>query len=160
MSEPREIELKLECEPSDFATLQGHPLLQEAAAQDTAQLTSVYFDTPDQQLREAGFGLRVRKNGASHIQTIKAEGDGLFERPEWEQEVDGPEPDWDAIAKTPLGEVVNKKTKLKPFFITFVERRTYLVQQGSSRIEVALDSGRIETPATGGEVIPVCEIEL
>ncbi len=42
MSEPREIELKLECEPSDLAVLQDHPLLREASEQDEAELASVY----------------------------------------------------------------------------------------------------------------------
>lgn len=102
MTEPREIELKLECEPSDLARLRAHPLLQEAAEQGEADLTSIYFDTAEQRLREAGLGLRLRKIGDRYVQTLKAEGDGLFSRPEWEQEVSDPRPDFAALTDTPV----------------------------------------------------------
>ncbi|MGH1590125.1 CHAD domain-containing protein [Methylobacterium phyllosphaerae] len=160
MSQPREIELKLECEPSNLATLQTHPLLQNASQQGEADLTSTYFDTAEQHLRGAGLGLRVRRIGDRHVQTLKAEGDGLFSRPEWEQEVGGPEPDLAALADTPLDEILGRKDELQPLFTTSVKRQTYLVEQGESRIEVALDSGRIEAPAVGDRVIAICEVEL
>ena len=47
MTQSREIELKLECEPSDLAALQNHPLLTHAIRQVEATLTSTYFDTAD-----------------------------------------------------------------------------------------------------------------
>jgi triphosphatase len=160
MSEPREIELKLECEPTDLATLQKHPLLQEASEQDVAKLSSTYFDTAEQRLRDAGLGLRVRRIGDRHVQTLKAEGDGLFSRPEWEQEVSGPEPDLAVLGDTPLDKILGRKDELQPLFTTSVKRQTYLVEQGSSRIEVALDSGQITAQAAGDRVLPICEVEL
>ncbi|MDP4006624.1 CYTH and CHAD domain-containing protein [Methylobacterium sp. NEAU K] len=160
MSEPREIELKLKCEPSDLATLQAHPLLQEASEQRETDLTSIYFDTAEQRLREAGLELRIRQSGERFIQTLKAEGDGLFNRPEWEQEVSGPEPDLAALVDTPLRKVLRRKDQLQPLFTTIVRRRTYLVEQGSSRIEVALDSGQITAPSAGDRATTVCEVEL
>jgi inorganic triphosphatase YgiF len=160
MSEPREIELKLDCEPSDLATLQAHPLLREAPEQDEADLTSTYFDTAEQHLRKAKLGLRIRRIGDRYIQTLKAEGDGLFSRPEWEQAVGGPEPDLAALADTPLDRILGRKDALQPLFTTSVKRRTYLVAQGDSLIELALDSGRIEAPAAGDTVIALCEVEL
>ena len=160
MSEPREIELKLECEPSDLTTLQDHPLLREAAAQDEAELASVYFDTPDRQLLAAKLGLRVRESGGRFVQTLKAEGDGLFDRPEWEQPVERSEPDRAALADTPFARLVEADAALEPLFITRVTRRSYLVEQGESRIEVALDTGRIEAPAAGDRILPLCEVEL
>jgi len=160
MSEPREIELKLECEPSDLATLKAHPLLQDASEQGAADLSSTYFDTAEQDLREAGLGLRVRRIGDRYVQTLKAEVDGLFRRPEWEQEVSDPEPDLAVLGDTPLDEILGRKDELQPLFTTSVKRQTYLVEQGSSRIEVALDSGRIEAPAAGDRIIPICEVEL
>ncbi|MFJ7441617.1 CHAD domain-containing protein [Methylorubrum thiocyanatum] len=160
MTGSREIELKLECDLSDLTTLQNHPLLQEASEQDETDLTSVYFDTADQSLRQAGLGLRVRRSGERFIQTLKAEGDSLFDRPEWEQEVVGPEPDPAAWADTPLAKILGRKEELQPLFTSAVTRRTYLVEQGGSRIEVALDSGRITAPAAGDRIVPVCEVEL
>ena len=160
MSDPREIELKLECEPSDLAALRDHPLLREAAVQEEAALTSVYFDTPDRQLHAAKLGLRVRESKGRFVQTLKAEGDGLFDRPEWEQPVEGPEPDRAALADTPFARRVDAEAALEPLFTTRVTRRTYLVQQGETRIEVALDTGRIEAPAAGDRIVSLCEIEL
>ena len=159
MTGSREIELKLECELSDLTTLQSHPLLQEASEQDEADLSSVYYDTADRSLRQAGLGLRVRRNGERFIQTLKAEGEGLFDRLEWEQEIAGPEPDPVAWADTPLAKILSRKDELQPLFTSAVTRRTYLVQQGSSRIEVALDSGRI-TAAADDRIVPICEVEL
>lgn len=160
MSEPREIELKLDCEPSDLDTLRNHPLLREAADQESADLTSVYYDTADQRLREAGLGLRVRQHGERFIQTLKAEGDGLFDRLEWEQEISGPEPDPAAWADTPLATLLGCKDTLYSLFTTAVARRTYLVEQGSSRIEVALDDGRITSPRALDRIVPISEVEL
>ena len=107
MSDPREIELKLECEPSDLAALQDHPLLREAAVQGEAELASVYFDTADRQLLAARLGLRVRESAGRFVQTLKAEGDGLFDRPEWEQPVVRSEPDRAALADTPFARHVD-----------------------------------------------------
>ncbi|AMB46221.1 CYTH and CHAD domain-containing protein [Methylobacterium sp. AMS5] len=160
MSDPREIELKLECEPSDLAVLQDHPLLREASVQGEAELASVYFDTPDRQLHAAGLGLRVRESKGRFVQTLKAEGDGLFDRPEWEQPVERSEPDRAALADTPFARRVAADAVLEPLFTTRITRRTYLVEQGDSRIEVALDLGRIEAPAAGDRIVSICEIEL
>lgn len=160
MNEPREIELKLECEPSDLDTLRTHALLQQASEQEVGDLTSVYFDTADRRLQEAALGLRVRRHGARYIQTLKAEGDGLFDRPEWEQEISGPEPDPAAWADTPLAEILGRNDELQPLFTTAVMRRTYCIEQGSSRIEVALDSGRITAPDADDRAISISEVEL
>ncbi|TFZ59788.1 CYTH and CHAD domain-containing protein [Methylorubrum sp. Q1] len=160
MSDPREIELKLECEPSDLAVLQDHPLLREASVQGEAELASVYFDTPDRQLHAAGLGLRVRESKGRFVQTLKAEGDGLFDRPEWEQPVERSEPDRAALADTPFARRVAADAVLEPLFTTRITRRTYLVEQGDSRIEVALDLGRIEAPTAGDRIVSICEIEL
>ena len=158
MSEPREIELKLQAEPSDLARLQEHPLLQHAT-QDETVLTAAYFDTDDQRLRNAGYSLRVRRQDGRHVQTAKAEGDGLIERSEWEQEVAGDALDREALARTPLAALLEGAEPRRRFSVV-VERTTYLVEQGQSRIEVALDRGRIETTEAGTTALPVCEIEL
>ncbi len=160
MSEPREIELKLECEVSDIAQLQDHPLLREASERGEAQLASVYYDTPDRALRAGGLGLRVRRIGDRHVQTLKAEGDGLFARPEWEHPIAGAQPDLGLLADTPLADILERDAVLEPLFTTAVTRKTFLVRQGSSTIEIALDVGRVEAPAAGDRIAPICEIEL
>ena len=160
MSEPKEVELKLACAASDLKALEAHSRLEGARTKAKAQLSSVYFDTPDQLLRKAGFVLRVRSHDGSYVQTAKSVGDGLFERSEWEQPVAGPEPDRDALAHTPLADVLGKKSRLKPLFTVTVERQTYEVEEGASLIEVALDSGKIKKGNGASKASPVSEIEL
>ncbi|GJD51214.1 hypothetical protein OPKNFCMD_3966 [Methylobacterium crusticola] len=160
MSEPREIELKLACGAGDLAALQDYPRLSSAAVQDEAQLSSVYFDTADALLRRAGYVLRVRTAQGRHVQTVKAAGDGLFERPEWEQVIGGPEPDREALRGTPVAKLLGRKARLEPLFTVSVARRTYEVEQGHSRIEVALDRGHIAAPAADAPDLPVSEVEL
>ena len=95
MNEPREFELKLEFEPGKAETIKRHPAVARLGKNSrTESLTSVYFDTADARLLDAGVFLRVRSIGDRHIQTIKAIIPGqLFSREEWEQEIKGPLPD-------------------------------------------------------------------
>ena len=160
MSEPKEIELKLACDTSGLKALEAHSRLEGARAKAKAQLSSVYYDTSDQVLRKAGFVLRVRSHDGRYVQTAKSAGDGLFERSEWEQPVEGPEPDRDALAHTPLADVLGKKSRLMPLFTVAVERQTYEVEEGASLIEVALDSRKIKKGNASSKVSPLSEIEL
>ncbi|KQP50792.1 CHAD domain-containing protein [Methylobacterium sp. Leaf108] len=161
MSGPREIELKLEAGLHDMAALAEHPLLRTGEAQDTAVLSATYFDTADRDLAAAGLTLRVRRTPTGHVQTVKAAaaGAGLFDRPEWECPVEGPEPDLAALAATPAAAILAdaKGAGLHAVFATVVERTTRPVRYGESRISVTLDQGRVETP--DGDV-PLCEVEL
>jgi len=70
MSRNREIELKLEADAGSGDALASVPLLGGPPATVANQL-SVYFDTPDGLLRDAGFSLRVRQSGKRFIQTVK-----------------------------------------------------------------------------------------
>lgn len=161
MSAPKEIELKLAADGPDLLALRKHPRLKGSSpAKDS--LDSVYYDTSDGRLRKAGYVLRVRKTTEGYVQTAKAAGDGLLERPEWECPVEGPEPDRQALKETPLAEVLGRKAKLSPLFTVAVERRSYQVEQGSSRIEVALDEGRITRPdgKRASDSVSIGEVEL
>src|SRR5690606_34950760 len=80
----QEIELKLELTPEAAGTLLAADL--SFGAVTTVRQRSIYFDTPAQDLRAAGFSLRIRERGAQRIQTVKAADSGaagLFARPEW-----------------------------------------------------------------------------
>ncbi|MGO4170821.1 CYTH and CHAD domain-containing protein [Bosea sp. TAF32] len=161
MSDPKEVELKLVCDPSDLAGLREWPRF-AAEALSTGRLESTYFDTSERLLQACGYVLRVRRTDDRHVQTVKAGGDGLIERREWEEPVDGPEPDRDALRGTPLAKLLGRKAKLAALFTVSVERATCLVSQGSSRIEVALDQGRVTNPGAenGSDVAAISEIEL
>src|SRR3954467_8390524 len=87
MSADREIELKFACGPGDLgAVLAAAP----AGDDETRELISVYFDTPDLKLQKAGVSLRVRESKGRRVQPLKR-GDGLA-REEHEEEVAGDQP--------------------------------------------------------------------
>ena len=82
----------------------------------------------------------------------------LSVRGEWETELQGDGLDLDALKDTPAGALIKGLNgELRPVFATRVERTAYPVRQGRSRIEAALDHGRVEA---GGRSLDVCELEL
>ena len=160
MSKPQEFELKLECEPNKAEDLKRHLAGARSGNSHTETITSVYFDTRDKKLGDAGVSLRVRSLGGRHIQTIKTLQPGqLFSRWEWEQEIKGPRPDLRGAKDTAL-EPLSKQDLaelLRPIFESRVQRTVQLVHENGSQIEVALDQGVIDT---GQNSSPLCELEL
>jgi triphosphatase len=121
------------------------------------QLDATYFDTADHALRKAGFGLRVRDGEGGRKQTLKsASAGGVFSRGEWEEAIAGPDPDRDALARTPAAAMLDGEA-LAPVFTTRVERTVRLVQVGEAVIEAALDRGEL---SADGRRAAVCELEL
>jgi triphosphatase len=158
-TEPREIELKLDCAGPDLTALASHPRLQGTSSEPDLLVTT-YYDTPHRDLRAAGLTLRVRAQGGRHIQTVKAgSGDvGLFDRAEWETEISGETPEASAWAGTAAEEVLHEaEAAPERLFSTIVMRREIPVEHGQSRILVTLDEGRVESPA--GDA-PLCGLEL
>jgi inorganic triphosphatase YgiF len=161
MSQGREIELKLEVESGAAARLSAHPSLAAGPKKRTDQV-SVYYDTPDGALREAGLSLRVRKAGDRHVQTVKQSAGtsaGLFDRPEWEWDVPGMEPDLDAAASTPLAAVLTKKVRkqLRPLIRVEAGRSLWMIEQDGTTIELILDEGNV---AGGPDREQIAEVEL
>ena len=66
-----EIELKLEMAPDATERLLEQSWLDGAERRSQRQL-SVYFDTPEGELRRRGYTLRVRSIGDRFIQTVKS----------------------------------------------------------------------------------------
>src|SRR5579862_6430422 len=119
---PREIELKLRLPPGSRAILEASSLFAAARAREFHQVTT-YFDTPDCALDRAGLTLRVRRIGATRIQTIKSRANGrgvATNRNEWEWRIRHDTPD--------LGRLTNIRAlaeaaaivrgKLQPVFVT------------------------------------------
>src|SRR5262245_30688890 len=107
MGDPVEVELKLEYDSADRDRLLASPLLNPSGEQPK-QLVATYFDTPDLQLKKAGYALRIRKEGRRRIQTVKASDSraaGLFVRGEWERPVRSDKPILDEKAG-PLGHLL------------------------------------------------------
>jgi inorganic triphosphatase YgiF len=159
----REVELKLELEPSFAEALKRHDLLAGTPRKKIDQL-STYFDTPDGAVRGAGFSLRVREAKGKFVQTIKhSEGPaaGLFDRPEWEMQIGSGDLDLEAAAGTPLGAILSKKVrkKLQPLIQVEVQRSVWDVSHDGSAIELILDEGKV-TGGNASEAIAEVELEL
>ena len=126
------------------------------------RLRSVYFDTPDMDLKADGFVLRVREKGDERIQGVKQNGNGsVFSRHEWETLIEGEGLDFDAIDATPLGERLGRKRReaLTPTFEVDVRRAKRTLEFQGAEIEVALDEGEVRTVGRR-EAIRELELEL
>jgi inorganic triphosphatase YgiF len=105
--------------------------------------------------------LRVRSAGDRHIQTIKSgdgSGAGMFDRSEWETELESDEPDLSVATDTPVAELLGgKRKRLRPVFQTVIDRTTWQIKTDQSAIEIALDQGEVVANGTGR---PISELEL
>ena len=145
----REIELKFACGPADLAAvLAAAPPGEE----ETHELISVYFDTPERALKKAGASLRVREEQGKRVQTLKR-GEGV-EREEYEASIAGlaPDPELD-----PLPSLTPKGADLRPVFNVRVSRRRRTFRYDGAEIELALDQGEV---SGGDRSSPICEVEL
>ncbi len=170
-SVPQEVELKLSLPGSDVADLAKRLARLPALARRKRALqalTNIYFDTPDQALRQQGVALRLRRIGSEAdprwLQTLKTSGterSALSQRGEWESPVAGPALELAALAHTawpgidPDGHLF---ARLAPCFVTRFERRLWVLRQrDGSVVEVALDLGQVEA---NNKQAPICELEL
>ena len=158
----KEVELKLDLDPADVERFRALPLLAAGAGRSLRQV-STYYDTPEGDLRKAGYSLRLRRKGRRCVQTVKQKGPdsgGFSARDEWEQRIAGPGLDFAALDGTPVGKLLSKKKlreRLAVVSETRVKRSTWLVRRPRSTIELILDEGEV---AAGDEREPICEIEL
>ncbi len=157
--EANEIELKLEVDPVWIDHLAAMPPLSGVTPKIVDQL-SIYFDTPKQDLRAAGFTLRIRTAGGRHVQTIKAVGSaaaGLFARPEWEHDVAGLEPELDP--GSPICAIVahDRLGTVRPAFTVAIKRRQWLVTRDDGTVEIVADTGCV---TASDRTTPVSELEF
>jgi inorganic triphosphatase YgiF len=126
------------------------------------RLVSTYYDTRDHALARRGLALRVREHNGRFVQTVKSgdpNGAPLLVRGEWEDAIAGPRPDLDAAASGPLlpRDIAGR---LIPLFRTEVSRQIIdLSPAPGTRIEAAIDRGRIVAPDCAGSE-PISEVEL
>jgi triphosphatase len=122
-------------------------------------LVSTYYDTKKHKLRRHGLSLRVRKAGDEFLQTVKTAATGSFARGEWEEKIEGHDPDFRKTKKTPVCSITTRKSrrKLNPVFKTTVHRITRPLHVGSSEVELAVDRGHL---SAGRRRSPIAEFEL
>src|SRR6185295_981467 len=102
-----EAELKLRLAPTDHAALAKSAALASARPRRN-RLTSLYFDTPDEEIAKAGMVLRLRRAGRRWIPVLKAgnvASGGLHVRKEWEYPRRDAVIDLSRFADTPLAEL-------------------------------------------------------
>jgi inorganic triphosphatase YgiF len=148
-----EIELKFLCDPADLArAIEAAP--RGKAEDEHHRLVSVYFDTPNGDLRRAGVTFRVRSTDGRHIQTLKR-GEG-FNRLEHEVALPSEKPD---LTVAPLADVLSEAERmtLTPTFGVRVLRRQRRVRFNDAEIEIAADTGEAGDEAAS---TPISELEL
>lgn len=154
---PDEVELKLTLRPQDADTLEATGLM--AGTPKKARQRSIYFDTSDHRLLQAGLSLRIRRSGRKRIQTVKvgaAPSAGLFARPEWERAIADDTPVIDDTTPIPalLGDL---GSELAPVFVVNIERRAWDINEDGAIIELVLDRGQV---VAADRRSPICEAEL
>ena len=161
-----EIELKLQAPPVVLRDILGCSLVRKISTEKavTRRLVSTYFDTPHHTLRKSGVALRVRRRPDGFEQTVKAPVPGvagLQTYLEWHSPVPGNAPVISGIGDREIRSIImlgGRHKRLRPLFVSDVERQTLPVRFGESHIEMALDIGHIE--AVGGNLEEVSELEL
>ena len=160
-----ELELKVELTRDQLQRMRWHPALSELAVGEpvTRNLRSIYFDTPDHRLRALGISLRLRSDGESWLQTVKAGTavhNGVSNPLETEAAAERPEPDLGLIGNRKVRRKVEKaiaRSILEPVFETVVKRTSRQLHSGDGELELALDEGTVRVGATEDAV---CEAEL
>ncbi|MDX9997421.1 MAG: CHAD domain-containing protein [Phenylobacterium sp.] len=152
-----ETELKFLLTPEALETLSSHPALRGPGQSE--RLRSVYFDTPDHQLRDHGLSVRVRETPRGFIQTVKRRsGAGRVDRDEWEVATTGPTPNAAALRRTPVAAALEGELeKLKPLFATDVTRVRRYWTEADTVVEISLDQGEI---IAGDHTEPILELEI
>ena len=163
-----EIELKLLMTPQALAKMRRNPVLR-SLAQTRARgqtLESVYFDTPELELKSAGQALRIRHVGAKRVQTLKSPApkaqrvNGAQHFLEFETEIESDRPDLSLISDETIRSSLQASgvaDRLDPVFETRFKRSKLPVRLADSEIEVCFDEGEI---TNGDSEAPICEMEL
>jgi triphosphatase len=164
----QEIELKFLVPQS---RLKGLMRQAHVKSSETTQMAAHYYDTAEQDLAQAGIGLRIRKEGDHWVQTIKAGGDGIAARLEHNTLLDSDHvqamldanqlmPDLslykDTAIAPALADFKLKKLakKLTCQYVTDVQRITRLLtEKGNSEEGCSKELNRLEVAYDCGEVI-------
>lgn len=158
-----EIELKFSLSATEAKRLPGLPLLSGATSR-REHLVSTYYDTPEFVLRNAGFSLRVRRAGRRRILTLKTANRasaGLHTRREIEQAFIARRALYDQISDAGFRALIDQNTgrRLKPVFVSDVERTVWDIKIGRAHVELALDKGTLQADKRS-TAISELEIEL
>ncbi|KKW67958.1 hypothetical protein AAV94_07225 [Lampropedia cohaerens] len=167
----KEIEFKFCLSPQQASTVEAAV---RRGSVERQRLQARYFDTADNVLARHRMALRLRKEGANWVQTVKAAGQDSLQRLEHNVDL-GParagdrlQPDPALHAGTVVGELLQQAlaasdAPLAPTYETDVWRLTRMLRVPGGWVELAFDKGRLraERVDTGKRVTaPIVELEL
>ena len=159
----QEIELKFIVNPQIIESLREKLSAISQEQHEIRKLVNIYYETADNFLRRHNMGLRIRSYDNHYEMTMKTSGQvtgGLHQRPEYNIALREPVLDLALLPAEiwPEGlDVAALGQQVHPLFSTNFNRETWVIHQGSSRIELALDQGEV----SAGELRePICELEL
>ena len=159
----QEIELKFIVEKDSVDALRQHLHTLSGEHHEPVQLLNIYYETPDNWLRRHDMGLRIRGANGRYEMTMKIAGrvvGGLHQRPEYNIDISKPELELDRFPAEVWPEGLLPEAlsgQVQPLFSTDFSRQKWLVNEGKSRIEIALDLGDVKA---GEYQEPLCELEL
>jgi len=159
----QEIELKFIVEKDSVDALRQHLNTLSGEHHEPVQLLNIYYETPDRWLRSHDMGLRIRGANGRYEMTMKISGrvvGGLHQRPEYNIDISKPELELERFPAEvwPEGTLPDTlSAEAQPLFSTDFWREKWLVTEGKSRIEIALDLGDVKA---GEFQEPICELEL
>lgn len=159
----QEIELKFIVEKDSVDALRQHLHTLSGEHHAPVQLLNIYYETPDNWLRRHDMGLRIRGANGRYEMTMKIAGrvvGGLHQRPEYNIDITKPELELERFPTEvwPEGKLPETlSADVQPLFSTDFWREKWLVTEGKSRIEIALDLGEVKA---GEFQEPICELEL
>jgi hypothetical protein len=150
-----ETEIKLSLPANAARRLPAHRLLADSKP-IRQKLINTYYDTPDQALQRKRLAVRYRQKGAVWLLTVKSDAPspgGLAQRSEWEAPGQPGEFDFSHVDNPKLRRFLEAATpELVPVFTTDFTRSFWLLTpQEGTRIEVALDRGKIVAGGTSGD---------
>lgn len=162
-----EIELKFQVPPERRARVEA-AVTARLAATRPLRLQAAYFDTADGLLAGAGVALRLRREGARWVQTLKAAGADTMTRlehnaPRRERSAALPALDLSLHQGTPAGERLAALLASRPGAVlacryrTDIRRTARTLRRQGAVLELAFDQGSI---AAGEASLPVCELEI
>lgn len=159
----QEIELKFIVAHDGVETLRQHLNTLDAQHTPAGQLLNVYYETADNWLRRHDMGLRIRGDRGRYEMTLKIAGrgvGGLHQRPEYNIPLEKAELALERLPAEvwPQGQLPAELAQnVQPLFSTDFAREKWVLNEGNSQIEIALDLGDVKA---GDHQEAICELEL
>ena len=156
-----ETEIKLSLTAGAARRLPAHRLLADSKPL-RQKLANTYYDTPDRRLQGKKLAVRYRQKGTDWLLTVKSDAPspgGLAQRGEWEVPSEPGTFDFSHVDNPKIRRFLESViSELVPIFTTdFTRSYWVLTPQEGTRVEVALDRGKI---VAGERQENLCEVEL